>query len=220
MKAFAIVPIKRLDMAKTRLSKILNDEERVKLTLAMLKDVLKAIRDSDIEQTYLIGANRKVAEIAKGGSNIFLWDGGEGLDKAVELANEICCSDGAEATIFVPSDLPLLTSCDLNNILELIHKGIQVVITPSKNLGTNILARKPPTVIPTSFGEKSFRKHIKLSRERDVKYEIYKSRNVLLDVDSINDLLYVLKTDKNLETKRFLENIRITDRIKTESILF
>ena len=79
-----LMPLKRLKHSKTRLSKILTIEERIGLTIAMLKDVVESVIEAKgVECTYVINNDKKVAEIFKEYNVEMLKDPGSGLNNAL-----------------------------------------------------------------------------------------------------------------------------------------
>src|SRR5215217_7611084 len=117
MKTFAIVPIKRFENAKTRLSSILDTDDRIRLSLLMLEEKER------------------------------------GVNSAVALADSYCMKKAADATMVIPHDLPLLNSTDISKACELAENESRcIVICPSLRYdGTNMLLRKPPSIIATFY---------------------------------------------------------------------
>ncbi|PDM26761.1 2-phospho-L-lactate guanylyltransferase [Candidatus Bathyarchaeota archaeon B24-2] len=214
MRVAAIIPVKRLKDAKSRLSNLMSEEERVNLTLIMLTDVLKSIKESSVDEIIVVSSNAEVCKVAERYSAKFLKETSLGLRNAVAQASSWCTAQGIECTLFIPADVPLITREDINAIISLCKHERQVVISPSKSGGTNALLRRPIDVIPTFFGMGSFRKHLEYLIKRRVNYEVYISPRIILDVDSPEDLYEVSRIVNSSATKRYLEEIRILDRIK------
>jgi 2-phospho-L-lactate guanylyltransferase (CobY/MobA/RfbA family) len=68
----AIVPVKKLQISKERLSTILSPRERKSLTVVMLEDVLKALRSSAINRIVVIGHDSIIHQIADKFDSIYL----------------------------------------------------------------------------------------------------------------------------------------------------
>lgn len=65
MKYSALVPVKTLALAKSRLASHLSQHQRETLVLDMLQHVLRALCDSEIfEQVYVVSADTRVLELA------------------------------------------------------------------------------------------------------------------------------------------------------------
>jgi 2-phospho-L-lactate guanylyltransferase len=65
MKTFAIVPVKRFENAKTRLSSILDIDDRIRLSLLMLEDTLHILSVVHLlTKVITVSADKRVEEIA------------------------------------------------------------------------------------------------------------------------------------------------------------
>jgi 2-phospho-L-lactate guanylyltransferase (CobY/MobA/RfbA family) len=57
---YAVVPVKKLGVSKRRLSTVFTPQERKQLTLAMLEDVLAALKASAVDKILVIGEDPRV----------------------------------------------------------------------------------------------------------------------------------------------------------------
>jgi 2-phospho-L-lactate guanylyltransferase len=65
MKTFAIVPVKRFENAKTRLSSMLDTEDRIRLSSLMLEDTLQILSVAPpLTQVIIVSADKRADEIA------------------------------------------------------------------------------------------------------------------------------------------------------------
>jgi len=206
MSVFAVIPVKTLSKSKTRLSTVLNSRERQMFTLAMLEDVLKAVKCSMVRQTVVIGSDRTVKEIADDFGVSYLKERKHGLNQAIKQATEWCIQNNANSILVLPADIPLITPEDINRIVKLCPKENSVVISPSQNGGTNALLQKPPNLIPTHFGPNSFSKHKTEAFHRGILTKTYISKRVAMDIDSPKDLENLLKIRAQTTSHKFLEN--------------
>jgi 2-phospho-L-lactate guanylyltransferase len=96
---------------------------------------------------------------------------------------------GAEGVLVVPSDLPLYTSADIEQVLHLGRYHMTVVIAPDRtDNGTNALLVTPPGLIPYSFGPGSFRRHVELAEQAGASVKVLRSERLGLDLDTPADL--------------------------------
>nr|MDQ5859794.1 NTP transferase domain-containing protein [Thermoproteota archaeon] len=117
MKTFAIIPVKRFENAKTRLSSILDTDDRIHLSLLMLEDTLQILSVVHrLSQVIIVSADKRVEETAaKYGAKFLLEEKERGVNSAVALANSYCMKkEAADATMVIPHDLPLLDSIDIS----------------------------------------------------------------------------------------------------------
>jgi 2-phospho-L-lactate guanylyltransferase len=204
MSTFAVVPVKSLLKSKTRLSNIFTFQERTLFTLAMLQDVLNGLKSSNVNETVVVSSDLTVERFVKNFGMTFLKETQKGLNQALNQAIKWCVRNTAEWLLVLPADVPLITSKDINQIVKLALNN-SVVISPSRNGGTNALLQTPPGVISPCFGSNSFKKHICKASAKHVKTKIYVSSNVMLDIDSEKDLEQLLKVGKQTASHRFLE---------------
>ena len=210
MKTFAIVPIKRFENAKTRLSSILDTDDRIRLSLLMLKDTLQILSVvHSLSQVITVSADKRVREIAvKYGANFLLEEKERGVNSAVALADSYCMKKAADATMVIPHDLPLLDSTDISKACELAENESRcIVICPSLRYdGTNMLLRKPPSIIATFYDADSYNMHVKAAIRLGIPVKRLFSKALMHDIDTPEDALEVMKEET--VTARSLEFIK------------
>ena len=197
MKTFAIVPVKKFENAKTRLSPLLDIKDRIQLSLLMLGDTLQALADaSPVQQVVVVSGDRRAPEVAEKHEAKFLHEEKEsGVNSAVALGESYCASKGADATIVIPQDLPLLDAADIEMACGLAeNENSCIVICPSLRYdGTNMLLRKPPGVINTSYDNDSYKAHIISAKERGIPVKLYFSKKLMADIDTPEDARQLVK---------------------------
>jgi len=213
LAVYTITPVKRLDKGKARLASLLGVEGRTMLSLTMLRDVLEAISSADgVEEGVVVSSDGLVRELADGlGFTVLKDEPQRGVNEAVRLATDYCLSRGASSTLILPADIPLLKPRDVDNIVEASKPTPSVVITPSLRMdGTNALLRSPPEAIPTSYDQDSYRSHIAYASKMGLRLEVYRSRGVMLDIDTPRDLKEFLSVESETKTYAYLKSMGIT----------
>ncbi len=211
MKTFAIVPVKRFENAKTRLSSMLDRDDRMRLSLLMLEDTLQILSVVPrLSQVVIVSADKSVEEIvAKYGAKFLLEEKERGVNSAVAYANSYCMKKkAADATMVIPHDLPLLDSTDISKVCELAENESRcIVICPSiRHDGTNMLLRKPPSVISTFYDTDSYNRHVKAAIELGIPIKHLFSRALMHDIDTPEDAFEIIKQET--VTARSLEFIK------------
>ncbi|MDQ3807893.1 MAG: 2-phospho-L-lactate guanylyltransferase [Thermoproteota archaeon] len=200
MKTFAIVPIKKFQNTKTRLSSVLAIDDRIHLSLLMVKDTLQVLSIvQPISQIITVSADKHVGEIAlKYGSNFLLEEKEQGVNSAVALATNYCIKQAADATLVIPHDLPLLDSNDILKACRLAENNSRcIVICPSiRHDGTNMLLRKPPSIIPTYYDADSYNMHIKAATSLGIPAKCLFLKSVMYDIDTPEDALDIIKEEE------------------------
>jgi len=215
VSTFIIVPVKRLGMAKSRLSPLLSVDERKQFCLEMLKDVLTAIKAGKyIQQTIVTGKDKTALQIARDFGATFFKESKLGLNQAVREVINWCLQKEALSVLILPADVPLVTSLDLNKIFVQ-QQNSGMVISPSRSgEGTNALLLAPPNVIPPSYGPRSFQRHIEKALALGINIHIIRSSRVALDIDTVGDLATFLSLKaKKTHSYNFLMKKGVHERL-------
>lgn len=205
MKTFAIVPVKRFENAKTRLSSMLDTEDRIRLSSLMLEDTLQILSVAPpLTQVIIVSADKRADEIAtKHGAKFLPEEKEKGVNSAVALADGYCIEkEAADATIVIPHDLPLLDSIVISKACELAEKeSTCIVICPSVRYdGTNMLLRKPPSVIGTFYETDSYNMHVRTAIKLGIPVKPLLSKSLMYDIDTPEDALQLIK-EENIAAK-------------------
>lgn len=207
-KSRLIVPVKNLEESKTSFSDVLSSGQRQDLTLSMLGDVLRVAKRIEKIDTAVVTPDEKVKNFVKDQSVEVISEPGVGLIRALEIALGDSVDSSYEEVLILPGDVPLLKGEDIEDILDLAVGERCVVITPSKENGTNALLLRPPNVIDLHYGGESFPEHVKEAREREVNLRIYRSDNLERDIDDPSDLIKVETLGKGTRTHSFINTLK------------
>lgn len=205
MVVYAIVPVKRIGVSKRRLSQSLSLQERKSLTIAMLKDVLQALKASVVGKILVVSNDKKVAPIAEQFGASFFSPVRKGLNSAIEEAFAWCMRNKADSVLVLPADVPLISPKDIDAIVKLGSNGRRVVLVPSKDWGTNAFFQYPPHIVRACFGSDSFNKHVQQALSKKVIIKFYYSFRVSLDIDSVDDLQLLLTVENDTLSKQVLQ---------------
>ena len=191
------MPTKQFERGKSRLAPLLDIRDRVKLSRLLLESTLctlsKATAISDI---IVVSSDVRAKRIAKMHAAIFLDEGNDiGVNNAVTIANNYCNEAGADATIVVPQDLPLVVYEDIDMICNYAEEYQKcVVVCPSVRYdGSNALLRRPPKLIESYYDNNSFDMHINAARNAGAKIKIILSHKMMRDLDTVEDAEYLIK---------------------------
>jgi 2-phospho-L-lactate/phosphoenolpyruvate guanylyltransferase len=192
MQIHAVVPVKSLDRAKSRLAGLLGLAERRALVLEMLGRVLTtllACRDAALAEVWVTSADPEVLTLAEGRGVRVLIDHAGDLNGALEQARVALSEVGAVALLVVPADVPLISAEDVVALARLLAEGADVVLAPDRpDEGTNTLGLRLPCALPFRFGEQSAALHRAAAAARGLITRIYRSPTLALDVDDAESL--------------------------------
>lgn len=213
---WAIIPCKRLERAKQRLAGILSPMERSALVTAMLKDVLITVKNtSEIKGILVTSSDCRLRKIAANyQAKPFTYRSGKGLSIALTEASNHLSRLGASSLVVISSDLPLITSDSLSDVLSAISNRPSLAAVPAdRDAGTNVLALRPPGIIPFLYGPKSFSRHINIAQKVSVKTTIIERPELGLDIDEPIDLYKFSNTNSNTKTYNYLASSGLLERL-------
>jgi 2-phospho-L-lactate guanylyltransferase len=191
VKTVAVVPVKGLGEAKSRLAGVLSPGERAKLTLEMLAHVLETVgRSGVIDKIGVISPEVEQLSLPDGVARIKQIE--PGLNNLLEQGREWALSEGADRLMVIFADLPLLSESDLVEISELGREGGTLVLAPDRHgHGTNVMLSHPVTLARFAFGTGSYHKHRRRALEDGARVETYRSLGTSLDLDTPDDMAYM-----------------------------
>lgn len=216
---WAIVPAKTLEQAKTRLASILSPEERRELCLAMLRDVLSALRSAEhLAGITVVTADATIAETARTLGAEVVAEQTTGQNAALEAGMAYCRERGASEVLIVSADLPLLCPATVEQLLAQAHQSEQnhlVLLAPSRDgTGTNAMLQRPPGVIPFLFGINSLQQHQQAAAERGVQVDLVQVDGLAFDVDLPADLIDLLNSPCQTHTQAALAQMCLPQRLR------
>jgi 2-phospho-L-lactate guanylyltransferase len=201
MNDIVIVPVKNLSEAKRRLASQLDLDERKALVLAMLDDVLNALKRSNLfSEIHVISPDKSVESRILRHRVSFMNQNGAGLNSAIRQAMLELARRGPRTVTTVLADLPLAQSADFRELARISQESPRIVLAPSLKGGTNVMLRSPPNLIGTSYGRWSYAKHLRSGQKKNVPVYSISNPRLSFDVDTIQDLRALVKLDRAART--------------------
>lgn len=196
--AQALVPLKDLVQAKSRLAGLLRPSERRALAQAMAEDVLTVLAGhSDIAKITLLSDDPGAGLLAqKYGARC--WSekslGTCGLNALIQNASERLLADGDEPLLVLHGDLPLLTAEDISAVLSSQRKLQGLIIgCDRRGRGTNLLAFNAAHMPCFCFGPDSCAGHMASAHRAGVPVQILQRSGIGVDVDEAPDLKCIMQ---------------------------
>jgi len=184
---YAIIPVKSLADAKTRLAKALTTNERKKLMMRMFRHVFTLCSSLGMK-CLVISPDKTILEYVSKSGGLALVDDFGDLNEAVEAGLRHLRNRGAGSSVIIFSDLPLLSKGDLVQISNLL-KFCDAVICPDLKLsGTNIIGLNKPILFKPRFGEDSYMRHLSTLHGEKLKVKTFISMGTGLDIDTPREL--------------------------------
>lgn len=197
-----LIPVKRLDRAKIRLSKRLTPAERRRLGLAMLEDVLRSTEKWPHRLLVTEDPEAEAVGIAYGCEPV--PDPCQGLNAAILAGSQRAIEIGATSLLVLPSDVPLVSPAD---VAELFGRTEQVVVVASADGGTNALLRRPPGAIAPAFGSASARRHVDMGVQAGLETAWLEMESLRLDIDRLTDLVVLRDATSTCDSVRLARKL-------------
>ena len=190
MKTWVVVPIKDFDSAKERLRPAMGARSRRALARNNARLAVRAAAAGD--HVLVVAGSEEVAETAAvWGADVLLEPREEGQNVAARRGIDRAKRGGADAVLLLSSDLPLVTE---EAVRELLHAAARLaspvaVAAPAIGRGgTNALYLRPPDAIGLHFGDESMAQFRADAEERGVRFVVFQSDAMALDLDEPADL--------------------------------
>jgi 2-phospho-L-lactate guanylyltransferase len=166
----AIVPLKSFDLAKGRLSGVLEPARRAVLAAQMSEHVLATLREAGISPVRVV-------------------NGDHDLNADVTEAAALAQRQGATDLLLVMADLPYLAADDIAAMVEA-GRTSAVVIAEARDGGTNALLLRPPTAMAFAFSRDwpSAARHAEHARRAGIEPVILRRPGLAQDIDTPADL--------------------------------
>ena len=202
-----LVPVKQLDGAKQRLAAVLTREQRSELARAMLKDVCHALAEvASHPRVALVTSDAYAARLARQcGFDLIHDDANQGESEAIAMATADAEKRGAEFTMVIPGDIPLVTAEEISTVLNAAPREGTVLVPAADGRGTNAILRTPCSLIPCRFGNDSFLPHRAAARATGKPLVVLDGLpGIALDIDRPEDLDQLTAAEPRTRTQRLL----------------
>ena len=207
----ALVPVKRLDAAKSRLREALPGDALPRLARAMLEDVLEAllaVPELDVVAVVTEDPEAARAAEAQGAEALLLDDAG--LNPSLAAGAERLASRGLDALLVVLGDVAGATPADLGTLLAA-GRALQppwAVLAPSGDGGTTALLRSPPDAFPNAFGPDSAARHREAAQRAGVTLRELSLPSLGVDLDGAEDVdAFLASSGGGKRTRALLERL-------------
>jgi len=187
----ALIPVRSIAGAKQRLAGWLDDARREALALAMLEDMIAALRASTrLDRIVVVSSDAALLGHARRCGAETLEEGpARGLNGAVRFAAAELERAGVTRLLTIPGDVPLLDPFEIDALFEVDGARYPVIAVPSSSTtGTNALVTSPPTVIDFRFEGESLAAYRTECRTRAVELLILALEGFAIDIDTPADL--------------------------------
>ena len=206
MKISAIIPVKTFSKAKKRLN--LQQAVKEKICNLMLQEVLKTVSNCElINKIVLVSKDEAALKIGRQFGAVEIFDNESGVNDAVSLADQYLSDKEFDCSVIFPQDIPIMTSSDIDNLLNFVKSNRSVIIVPSRQFnGTNALVRCPADIMKTSYDMGSYTFQMDAARTKTENISIALIHRMMLDIDDEHDLAFMLKQNAKQDFRKKIES--------------
>ncbi len=157
----AVIAVKGLELAKTRLADLLPAAARGRLVLAMLTDTVTAAAAGGVAEVTVVTPDSEVAATAHELGAHVLADPAGGLNAALVAGAAAARATGPVDVLVLQADLPALRPSEVRRLLSVAPAQGRAVIRDHTGEGTAaLLARAGTTALDPRFGPDSAVRHL------------------------------------------------------------
>lgn len=195
----ALIPVKRFQFAKQRLSGVLLPYERSALVAAMLEDVLAVVsRHPAIDGVLVVSDEPAARALAHRYRVEHLPEsplGAARLNGVVRAAADVLARRSVEAVMVLHADLPLIDAAEISALVEAHSRapGPALTIAPDRHHdGSNCLVCPPAAPFQFRYGRGSFLRHLRQAAAQGAAISVLDLPGAGFDVDWPRDLRELL----------------------------
>ncbi|HEY5161776.1 MAG TPA: 2-phospho-L-lactate guanylyltransferase [Terriglobales bacterium] len=210
-----LVPVKNLNGAKQRLATMLTQQQRTLLARAMVKDVCHALSEVPSHPAVaLVTSDEYAIRLARQcGFETIRDDENLGESEAIAMATLQAEKRGADFSLVIPGDIPLVTADEISAVLAAAPPEGTVLVPAADGRGTNAILRRPCALIPCRFGNESFLPHRAAARAtQKVLVVLDGLPGIALDIDRPEDLAELAEGKPRTRTQRLLLEWQVVKR--------
>ena len=191
---WAIIPINEFSRSFTRLSSVLDLEQRMELAKNLSSRLIQILLAVDeVEKIVLFTCEKNWPGEMQHSKLVLRKDEDKKpLKQKIDSVADWAYGSGAKKMIYLSIDLPIVEKKDITQIIDS-HKHGLTLVQAKKDGGTNALIADLPRKINFQFGADSFRKHLEAAKLEKLKTNIQSTEGLSFDLDDHDDWEFLIK---------------------------
>ncbi len=191
---WAIIPINEFSRSFTRLSSVLDLEQRMELAKNLSSRLIQILLAVDeVEKIVLFTCEKNwPGELQHSKLVLRKDEDKKPLKQKIDSVADWAYGSGAKKMMYLSIDLPIVEKKDITQIIDS-HKHGLTLVQAKKDGGTNALIADLPRKINFQFGADSFRKHLEAAKLEKLKTNIQSTEGLSFDLDDHDDWEFLIK---------------------------
>jgi 2-phospho-L-lactate guanylyltransferase len=192
MTIWAIIPVKTLRHAKSRLAPFLEEGERAALMRHLLHRLLHVLSGvPQINNVVVVSRDAEVASIAHQHlAHIVAEQEGCGLNESVTTGASYALHNGARSVLILPADLPIVMAEDIQQMVgetAVSPTHAMIICSDREQNGTNALLIPAHVPFRYQYGVQSLQKHVAEAARLQMNMRIVELPGLQFDLDTFRD---------------------------------
>ncbi len=189
MSLRAVIPVKPFSKGKSRLSQVFDPKVLYRLNVTLFFRTLQTVVLSQVfDEVLVVSRSKRALRWAdQKGLSTLLEASPHSLNSAIKQAISFLDAKERDGLVILPTDLPLMTTDDLRNLVKLGQKSDMVIVPDCHQAGTNAICLNAKARFEPSFGFGSFQKHCKLALKDDLSVSVWMNKCLQRDLDTQPD---------------------------------
>ena len=191
---WAIIPINEFSRSFTRLSSVLDLEQRMELAKNLSSRLIQILLTVDeVEKIVLFTCEKNwPGELQHSKLVLRKDEDKKPLKQKIDSVADWAFGSGAKKMMYLSIDLPIVEKKDITQIIDS-HKHGLTLVQAKKDGGTNALIADLPRKINFQFSADSFRKHLEAAKLEKLKTNIQSTEGLSFDLDDHDDWEFLIK---------------------------
>ena len=191
---WAIIPINEFSRSFTRLSSVLDLEQRMELAKNLSSRLIQILLTVDEVEKIVLFTREKnwPGELQHSKLVLRKDEDKKPLKQKIDSVADWAYGSGAKKMMYLSIDLPIVEKKDITQIIDS-HKHGLTLVQAKKDGGTNALIADLPRKINFQFGADSFRKHLEAAKLEKLKTNIQSTEGLSFDLDDHDDWEFLIK---------------------------
>jgi len=181
----------------------------------MLEDVCAAL--AEVRSPIALVTNEPFATglARQYGFQVIVDNDNAGESEAIAMATGEAQRRGAEFTMVIPGDIPLVQASEIEAVLAAMPDEGSVLVPAGDGRGTNAVIRRPCALFPLRFGNDSFLPHRAAALETGKRCVVLDDElpGLALDIDRPDDLAQLLGFPVRTRTQRLLGEWKLREHV-------
>jgi len=183
-----VVPVKRLQQAKSRLSGFLEPAARQQLVITLVRHVIDTVYRSIVSQSipariWLVSPDPALRDVTDNKDVEWFPDPVEELNAALTVARHHLQQCGCSSMMILAGDLPFLTVDDVRLLIAALTNYDVVLAPDQEQRGTNALGVRLPSPLPFGFGTDSAAQMMRSAARLGLRVHLVHTPTLAFDLD-------------------------------------